>query len=300
VLSDRAMRLYDQTLPFLVSTLIVCISTVYPALGDEPKVRVIPPKSPPHVNQPFELTYEISWSGGPEEFSILPLEFEPVTWAELEAGPIRSGVWEGKNSVFHTLRIIPKVSGKFEVPPVKIGYLIPGVSSAASTESNAGHQHAHPAAEDQEQGPSYPTLRAAAVPMQVRPASRLSWYLAGGGGLILVLGGLFWALYANRRVPAGAPAGPPRIDIGGAQAALHTAKHHRLDGKYYEFYRSLVHAVRLVQGGNAAEALRARLEAQANEVGYKGLRPTDDAMDGAQKDVDRLIRDAHAGERIRV
>lgn len=299
VLIGNAMRFSPHS-TVSVAALIICTLTVRQACGDGPEVRVIPPKSPPRVNQPTEIIYEISWSGDPKNFAILPLEFEPVSWADLEAGPTRSGISDGRNTVFHTLRINPRQSGQFEVPPVKIGYRIPGETNAPSPEEHAEHQHVNPTPGTQAIEDTYPTVRASAVPLEVRPPARLGWYLAGGGGLILVLGGAFWALYAYRRVPAGAPASPPRSNIGGAQAALHTAKQHRLDGKYYEFYRSLEHAVRLVGDGDAARALQARLDAQANEVGYKGLRPTDDAMDGALKDVERLIRNAHAGEQVRV
>lgn len=72
-----------------------------------------------------------------------------------------------------------------------------------------------------------------------------------------------------------------------AREHVHAARRHRLDGDFYQFYLSLsraASALNLEQGTVAP-----RLETRAQEVGYKGVRPTEDEMDGALKDIERAL-----------
>ena len=49
-------------------------------------------------------------------------------------------------------------------------------------------------------------------------------------------------------------------------------------------------AATLLAPSVAARKLREKLEADAKEVGYRGVRPTDDEMDGALKDVEGAVQ----------
>ena len=59
---------------------------------------------------------------------------------------------------------------------------------------------------------------------------------------------------------------------------------------------SLREAVASCMHDSETKALRDRLDAKAQETGFQGLRPTDDDLEGAFRDVERLL--AHRGERI--
>ena len=70
---------------------------------------------------------------------------------------------------------------------------------------------------------------------------------------------------------------------------VHEARRHRLDGDWYAFYRALGRAMARLRP--EADALTRRFEARANEVGYGGIRPTDDELDGAMRDAERALTD---------
>ena len=73
------------------------------------------------------------------------------------------------------------------------------------------------------------------------------------------------------------------------QDALHKARQQRLDGQFYEFYVELSRAAGLVANGSEGRDVAVLIKAHAEEVGYKGLRPTDDQMDGDFGDVERAL-----------
>jgi hypothetical protein len=73
------------------------------------------------------------------------------------------------------------------------------------------------------------------------------------------------------------------------QGALHAARRQRLDGKFYEFYLELGRAAAALPSEGRPPGLAETLKARAQEVGYKGVRPTDDRMDGDVRDVERAL-----------
>lgn len=131
------------------------------------------------------------------------------------------------------------------------------------------------------------TLSAEAVSWEVvrdwRP------YLWGGGAAAGVLGlGIIAVVLARRsRQPQeAAPGGTPAEQ---AQARLHQARQHRLDGDFYKTYLAFAEAAKIVHPHAEDCPSPDALQRRAQEVGYKGVRPTDDEMDGAARDLERAL-----------
>jgi hypothetical protein len=123
-------------------------------------------------------------------------------------------------------------------------------------------------------------LKAAAMTLVVRAPFAWQPWAAGGGALAAAAGaaGAWW----RRRKRAAAMSGAPgRTQREVVQALLHEARRHRLDGDFYAFYKTLQRAAQTL-GLEEAGALAQRTQA----VGYRGVRPTDDDMDGDIKRVE--------------
>jgi hypothetical protein len=101
-----------------------------------------------------------------------------------------------------------------------------------------------------------------------------------GAGVFLValVGGILWL--RSRRAPEATSTATPHEQ---AQQHQHAARRQRLDGDFYKFYLSLAAAAKAL--GQDATAL----ERRAQDVGFKGVRPTEDEMDGALKDIERAL-----------
>ncbi|MBI1319633.1 MAG: hypothetical protein GC168_11900 [Candidatus Hydrogenedens sp.] len=120
----------------------------------------------------------------------------------------------------------------------------------------------------------------------VRDIRPFLWSGVAALGVALVLGLVAWAARRSRKPVEQAPGGTPAEQV---QARLHQARQHRLDGDFYKVYLAFAEAAKilhpLVGEGPAPDALQRR----AQEVGYKGVRPTDDEMDGVARDLERAL-----------
>jgi hypothetical protein len=74
-----------------------------------------------------------------------------------------------------------------------------------------------------------------------------------------------------------------------AQTLLHEARRKRLDGDFYAFYQQLTAAVSVAQAHPDARALVTRLQERTREVGFKGIRPTEDELDGDAKAAEAVV-----------
>lgn len=114
-------------------------------------------------------------------------------------------------------------------------------------------------------------------------------YVALGAGVLALMAVALLALAWRRgrgKQSDDAIEGTPREQ---AREHLHHARRHRLDGNFYEFYRSLSAAARALEQEGGQASWSPRLDARAQDVGYRGVRPTEDEMDGAMKDLEQAL-----------
>lgn len=190
-----------------------------------------------------------------------------------------ASVRDGLNVVSQTIEYIPNEAGDFSTAEIRVQVLVPEVTSPAESV-------APETAPSESSGP--PPLRSDPLIVCVRPPRTLFW-IFGGLGAPLFLGGVAWCL--SRRKGRGEPAAPStdELSFSAVQDALHRARKHRLDGRFYEYYTALSEASDLLCVEGETSEWTAGLSACAQDVGYRGGRPTDDEMDGHFRDVERAL-----------
>lgn len=245
-------------------------------------------RSKAKVDEPYRVIYETRWRGEADSFAIVPAEIEAVTWAQTRIVETTTRSEDDVFIVALTVEFIPYEAGEFEVPAFSVGYFDPALISAEESE------------DIRKTGPKLPDremLQASAFMLTVRP-SLGPYFLYGSILAVLVclsaLGVRNLRARRQRAIAAGAPAALPVPQT--MRAALNLARQYRLDGKFYEFYKELARGVAMLAPSVAARKLREKIEADAKEVGYRGVRPTDDDMDGSVRDVERALRDETPNE----
>ncbi len=233
------------------------------------------------VDEPYRVMYETSWTGPADQFAVLSAEPGTVDWAATRLVDTRSRQEDGKFFITQTIEYVPFESGEFEISPFVVSYFDP---AQLEDSSNASEE------DDATELPEPRVLEAGAFAIRVRP-NLTPYYLPGTIALLLVLSTVtaYGAMRRKRRLQA-AGVGLAVPEPQTVQSALNLARQHRLDGKFYEFYKELVRAASLMVPGTATRTLRGKLEADAREVGYRGTRPSDDEMDGVLRDVERAMR----------
>lgn len=234
------------------------------------------------VAQAFVVRYETSWTGAADAFAIAPGEVEAVPWAEARLVSVTTETREGAFFVTQKVEYVPSETGEFEIPAFSVAYFDPAtVQPDASDEEDP----------DITVSSERQVMRAGAFMVTVRPA--LSLYIGSGliAALCLFLGGTAWLVYARNRNSLAYAGGRVAAAVPQTvQAAVHLARQHQLDGKFYEFYKELARASTLLAPSVAARKLREKLEREAQNVGYRAERPSDDEMDGALRDLETAMR----------
>mgnify|MGYP006291367757 CR=1 FL=1 len=243
---------------------LVLAALLAPAAGHAgPVLETTAPGGIVYPDLPFRVVCEVSWDGPAAAYRVLPLAFEPQDWAEIRLVSSTSGVRDGRNVVVQEIEVTPtEPEGDYMLEGLAVPYV--------------------PAGEDPGETPPL-TLRPEPIDVRVRPDRRL-WYAAAAAVVAVALG-ILGALLVHRRQAQRAR--EAQVDPReAAQAALHEARRHRLDGDFYAFYLALVRAVEAV-GGDPATVKR--LQEQAQRVGYQGVRPADDELDEHWRDVEQQV-----------
>lgn len=257
----RLMKFIRATFPVWFFTGLLIIS---PALATEPSFVAEPEAVRVYPGAPFFVTYTLRWDGEADACQAPPLTLGSIDWGNARLIETSASGEEVGYYVVQRVEVVANTPGEYKLPAVTIS-LQPKGDSSAKIELTAGP-----------------------VAVSVHPDYRV-WWLAGtvlGLGLL----GAATVLLARRR--RAQPAGIQVTPVQKAQAALHLARRNRLDGRYYEFYLALAEAAQALAGNGADENPEPAMRQRAQAVGYQGLRPTDDEMDSALRDVERLLRHA--------
>ncbi len=260
--------------------ILICASAF-----SEPELKVIPQEGPAHLNRVYRIVCEVAWTGGASEYAILPAQADAIDWGTVSVGDVRGFVRNDAdgdhNVVSQTLAILPNKKGEFKSPEIRISYLTPEATPPAEKPA--------PGTAPSDSGAS-PSLRADPFTISVRPDITPIWIFGGLGASLLLLTALGWRFARLRRKPQpslDSSSGAAGSAISAVQEALHQARQRRLDGNFYQFYTELARAAEsLPESERSSEWLHA-LKSRAQEVGYRGARPTDDQMDGDLRDVER-------------
>jgi len=135
--------------------------------------------------------------------------------------------------------------------------------------------------------PDQPVFETEAFELTVREPVGELWFVLAAG---LVAGGVtVVGIRRYRRQERGDAVDPSASPAEQVQQRLHEARRHRLDGDFYAYYLCLSRAAAIC-GRGAQDELGTKLKERARQVGYQGLRPSDDELDSVFRDVEKALR----------
>lgn len=271
---------YRQLNQALKSVLLPCALLLCSGAWAEPELRLILPDGPARAQRPYRVECEVTWEGEPSAYAVLSAETNPVDWGIIDIESAKAFVRDGTNVVSQVIEIVPDKAGSYEVPEIRVKFLNPEATSPAESAASV-------TAPSDSSVP--PPLRADPFIIEVR-APRTQFWISGGLGASLFLGMAGWWFVRKRARLRPIPA--PATDsstLSQAEAALHRARKHRLDGSFYEYYVELGRAADFLPTAGSSSELAASFKARANAVGYKGERPGDDEMDSDFREVERAL-----------
>jgi hypothetical protein len=287
-----------------VLVFVACATLAFVA-DAQPELKVTPQQGSAYPGRAYRIVCEVSWTGAAWEYSILPAELDPIDWGMTALTDVkafvRSDADGARNVVSQTLEITPNKAGEFRTPAIRIAYFNPEATPPAeSAASNAVTPGTAPP-----DSSASPSLGAEPFNLMVYPDRSPIWFSGGlGASLLLLLTALGWWSVRRLRRPQPLLAGfrvsgfgSREVEKGKSGAAepildeaVGRARRHRQEGDFYHFYVELARAAEMAPIGNGhTTELAAALKARAQEAGYKGVRPTDDQMDGDLRDFERAI-----------
>jgi hypothetical protein len=261
-----------------------------PVAADAPQVTYTVEPAHPVARMPFHVTYEVRWAGGPESVGVIPTDPAAVAWGTARLASATSVAGESDTAIRYTVEYVPNRHGELQVPPLTFSYVLePPLEERPKVVADASA----PAA-----AVTPPTVKSENVDAPGFPVSvgrNIDYRVIGisvGAVAVLGLAGLV-AMRARRgsRRKVSAPAAGSTV-----QSLVNAARQHRLDGKFYDYYRELARAATLLAPSVAAKALREKLEHHAQQVGYGALHPTEDELEGAVRDLERVLKDGSRTE----
>jgi len=246
----------------------------------EPKLNLHKPDQPARVGQSFPVVCEVTWTGDAEDYTILPAEINPIDWGDIKPGPMVGSVRDGENVVAQTVEFIPEQSGEYATPEIRFSWLIPEESQAPESGSPTTYPNARSVP---------PSLRVSSFTLPVKPKMTHTW-LSGALGVFLLCSLVGWWLARRARQPQPQLVSSKGLpDFHAVESALRTAKQRRLDDNYYEYYRELSRAAKLLGGD---DGIAEELDRRSKEIGFGGVRSLDDEMDSDLRSVERAINEA--------
>ena len=244
---------------------------------EAPEVRLRDSDLAATAGRAHTLEFEVSWMGPPGAFIVSPLIIPKVSGGSLRLGPSFSESEGGVHRIVQRVEVVADTPGSLRIPSLEIPYRERSIGPA------------EPRGDGTAEAPEMTTsLFTEAVEISVSEPRRWGVILGGSGAFVLVATIASVALYRRRRREISPPVSVPS-GLATARDALHAAKKYRLDGDYYRFFGALRNGARVFAQSPEAARLLASLEDQAQDAGFRGGRPTDEAMDGAIRDYQRVM-----------
>ena len=286
--------------PALLSrTVLLCLAVAASAhSAAEPVVTysIDPPN--PKSGIPFRVAYHVTWQGNAQDFAVLPSDPVAVAWGTAQLVSADATSDSTGQTVTYAVEFVADRPGTFEIPAYRVSYA-PGaevfsapIEYTPATTSHVAHLHG-----DASSAPAQPEVETTPIEAPAIDV-RVGYYIgptliaalaAAGVGLIAVA-----AAVAVRARRARARHENPIPGAATVQSVLNLARQHRLDGKFYDYYRALAQAATLAAPSVAARKLREKLESDAQRVGYGALQPSEDDLEGALRDIERVLRETSA------
>jgi hypothetical protein len=219
----------------------------------------------------FPVVYTVYSSDGDEDFVVLPPELPALEWGTANVMDLHAADRE----IRFTVGYRADTAGAYTVPGLTIRLakdLDPATTAITKLED------------------ATPTQVVETDPVQVvfrKP--RIALWI---GGIVLVLLVVAGLVTFRLRTSGNATLEDPGLSpLEQAQERLHDARRSRLDGDFYAFYRAL-HSALTCMAAHSPEphtALREKIKRAIDDTGYRGMRPSDDVLEGDFRDVERIV-----------
>jgi|GEM_PF-1447789 hypothetical protein len=239
-------------------------------------IEANPQKYNAHPGEIFPVEYAIGSQDAGQAFVVLAPELPALDWCDTLLLEERARSADGRLQTLFLVGFVPGAAGDYEIPPLEFR-VIP-----SDQESNTGVLAVAADASAQ-------LLHSTAIPVKVR-----SGHLAKNIALIFFVSLVFLLLLSAvvlRFKKKTEVENDGENTIEQATALLHKARRHRLDGDFYACYRALRQLCDLAaaQSGTKDEALCERLDTRIEDTGYRGVRPSDDMLEGDFKAVEKHV-----------
>jgi hypothetical protein len=235
------------------------------------EAKTVPEQTQVLAGRPCPVDYTVEWQGARDAAIVLPLEVSQPDWGHAELKATRTEHDGDRWRVVQVVEYTASKAGKYTVAPMEIQAITANQPIIGTFEST-------------------PATRVKAPETTITIANPPNMKLRGGiSAAVVVVFGAIGGLWFYRRRKAVLP-GQEEDVVAVARELLHHARRCRLDGDLYACYQSLVKSAEALQtvnieAKNVADSIRARIPA----VGFQGVRPTDDEMDGLFRDIERII-----------
>ncbi len=232
-----------------------------------------------YTNQYFQILVQVNKEKGESPYCFFPPEFELKSDA-LSLDVKKMATHESKEEV--TLEVLiegmAKKPGDYKIGPIKIPYTL--TSEGFESEFIKDNTRVLPT--------SYWDVPAVQVKVEDEQWVKYRRYSLLGGGIvcIIIISCGLWLWYSKRESQQVVISEPS------SRESLHEARKHRLDGNYYEYFRTLYGVAEKIYGRKKQPELAnlmKKIKEKMNEVGYKGVKSTEAEMDGFWKEVEKYL-----------
>ena len=227
------------------------------------------------AKQRFEILVNIKAEKEENPYCFFPPEFENDK-ENLSLNVKKMGTRESEREVNLEICIegIAQEAGEYTIGPMRIPYIL--LSADMETEFIKDNTRVIPT--------SYWEVPSLQIKVRDERFFKYKRYAYIGVGIILFsVSSIFMVLFYRNRMKNQ----PIKAEITMSDS-LHVARKYRLDGNYYEYLKTLLEIVKRLQekkGDKELLNLEQKLKEKINEVGYKGITPTEQEMDFFWKEV---------------
>ncbi len=259
----------------LYISIVTALALTTAASAEAPTASALARTDVVQPGEVFPVDYTISWTGAADAYTVLPPDLPELAWGEAVILESSSQSQDDRHETRITVGYRANVPGAYETPTLTFRF---AAWEGAAPTTITTLEETTPAA----------VLDVAPVLLVFRASQRHWWY--GGALLLALLACVAGYVYFRKRTTPSSNENclSPSEQ---ARALLHEARRHRLDGDYYLFYKTLLRAHETAAplasspDPGTTETLRKRI----NDTGYRGLRPSDDDIEGDFKRVERLV-----------
>lgn len=268
----------------VLAAVFLTLGTRVARAEEAPEIVLDAPAGSVRAGEAFEAAARVTWKGDSARFVLSPGALDNPTWGEaawerVEARKTSEGVEQR-----FVARFTAKEPGAVSLPDLRVNYTDPTEKPVAAPPAPGADPNAPAPAPE----PVLHTLKAEGASINVHADRRWLYPYLFLGVMALGLLIAFASIWYGRRKNAQAAQADALAPWETADAALHAARRHRLDGDFYKFYRELQRLVEEL-GGELKSEFGKKFQQRAQEVGYQGSRPTEDELESVMKDIERAL-----------